>query len=289
MRKLSVKIFVLLIAGLYLAAACGPADTPTTSEDIAIEEPIEAGQENTDNEPAPLVESATEAIAVEESNKMTIQSQEVEIISDGDSFVSYLAAPQEGGPFPGIVLVHSFNGMEPGYRTMTDEFAAEGFVVLAVGWQTFERGPGDATIEQLMQDSVAFLQARDDVDVENLGLTGFCAGGRYTMLFLPQLEVFDAGVAWYGFPYGGETRPADLISDLASPMLIIHGTADRPSPIEDIYRYTEALEEAGKTFELKVYDDEPHGFMLDNGQLRDDDVADDAFEQMISFFQRELG
>jgi carboxymethylenebutenolidase len=220
---------------------------------------------------------------------MGVMTEEVDIISGGQAYESYLAAPIAEGPHPGIVLVHSINGLEEGYRIMSDRLAAEGFVVLAVGWQTFERNPGDDTVMQIVEDSVAYLQSRDDVDPERLGLTGFCAGGRYTMLFLPQMAVFGAGVAWYGFPYRGSPGAADLVDDLTAPMLVIHGTADAPSPIAEIYRYVTALTEAGKSFELKVYYGEPHGFMLESGQLREDEVAQDAFEQMVSYFTRKLG
>ena len=214
--------------------------------------------------------------------------QEVEVTSGGQAYASYLAAPNTNGPHPGIVLIHSFNGLEEGYRTMTDSFAAEGFVVLAVGWQTFEREPSDDTVAQLVRDGISFLRARDDVNGERLGLTGFCAGGRYTMLLLPQIEDFGAGVAWYGFPDAGDPSPTDLIADLGTPMLILHGTADEPSPVADIYAYATALDEASKRFELKVYQGEPHGFMLQDGQLRTDATAGDAFGEMVSFFQREL-
>lgn len=218
----------------------------------------------------------------------SVTSGDVEVTSGGQAYQSYLAAPDADGVYPGIVLIHSFNGLENGYRTMVDELAAEGFVVLAVGWQTFERQPSDDTVEQLVNDSVAFLTARDDVDPERLGLTGFCAGGRYTMLLLPQIDSFKAGVAWYGFPYRGDTTPASLIGDLSAPMLIIHGTADEASPIADIYQYAGDLTSAGKTFELKVYSGEPHGFMLANGELRSDEVAQDAFNEMAAFFGRKL-
>lgn len=216
------------------------------------------------------------------------QGQDVEVMSGGQAYASYLAAPSEAGTYPGVVLIHSFNGLEEGYRTLTDRFAEQGFVVLTVGWQTFEREPSDATVSQLVQDGVAFLQARDDVDAEAVGLTGFCAGGRYTMLLLPQLDVFKAGVAWYGFPYAGETQPASLVNDLDAPLLILHGTADRPSAIGDIYKYAGELDAAGKRFELKVYQGEPHGFMLNDGQLRTDDVATDALNEMVDFFKRTL-
>jgi carboxymethylenebutenolidase len=228
------------------------------------------------------------AALAQDDAMMSVESGDVEIMSGGQAYVSYLAAPTEGGPYPGIVLIHSFNGLEDGYRVMTDQLAAEGFVVLAVGWQTFERSPSDDTVSQLAQDSVDFLSAREDVDPERLGLTGFCAGGRYTMLLLPQMEAFGAGVAWYGFPYRGDTIPADLIGDLAAPMLVIHGTEDSASPIADIYRYAGDLTNADKYFELKVYYGEPHGFMLSGGALREDEVAQDAFDEMASFFKRKL-
>ena len=223
------------------------------------------------------------------TGSMAIESADVEVVSDGQAYASYLAAPADGGPYPGIVLIHSFNGLEEGYRTMTDEFASQGFVVLAVGWQTFEKSPSDAVVQQLVQHSIDFLTTREDVDPERLGLTGFCAGGRYTMLLLPQFDAFGAGVAWYGFPYRGDSEPASLIGDLTAPLLIIHGTADSPSPIGDIYRYAGELTDASKAFELKVYFGEPHGFMLADGQMRTDEVAGDAFQEMVSFFQRKLG
>lgn len=222
---------------------------------------------------------------------ITIQTSDVEVTSDGQTYPSYLAAPSEGGPYPAVILIHSFRGLEEGYKTMTDQFAAEGFVVLAVGWQTFEQSPADAVVQQLVTDSIAYLSARDDVDPARIGLTGFCAGGRYTMLLLPQVEGLAAGVAWYGFPYnpGSDQAPADLIDALEVPMLVIHGTEDQPSPIADIYRYVTALDDAGKQFELKVYSGEPHGFMLEGSQLRTDEIAVDAYQEMVDFFTRKLG
>jgi carboxymethylenebutenolidase len=71
-------------------------------------------------------------------------------------------------------------------------------------------------------------------------------------------------------------------------MLVIHGTEDSASPIADIYRYAGDLTNADKYFELKVYYGEPHGFMLSGGALREDEVAQDAFDQMASFFKRKL-
>ncbi|MCX9029710.1 MAG: dienelactone hydrolase family protein [Candidatus Methanoperedens sp.] len=206
------------------------------------------------------------------------------------TYPAYLAAPSEEARKPAIVLVHSNRGLEPGYRNLTDRLASEGYIVLALQWQTFEQSPGDETIELLLRDSVAYLRTRQDVS-SNIGLTGFCAGGRYTMLFLPQIDEFKSGVAFYGFPYRGsanQSMPADMIEQLKAPLLIIHGTHDQGSPIADIYRYATALNASGKYFELKVYQGQPHGFMIENGELSQSFAAKNAYTEMVTFFDRTL-
>ncbi|WP_269851280.1 dienelactone hydrolase family protein [Methanosarcina horonobensis] len=111
--------------------------------------------------------------------------------------------------------------------------------------------------------------------------------------FPAQIEEFESGVAWYGFPYSGGTEtqpdePASLIDQLEDPILIIHGTADEASNVSDIYRYAGELDSADKYFELKVYQGEPHGFMIEEGELSESFVAQDAYDEMISFFDRTL-
>lgn len=217
----------------------------------------------------------------------------VNIQSGGQSYPAYITTPEDGGPFPAVVLIHSFNGLEPGYQVMADRLATEGFVVIAPEWQTYAQSPEDNVTEALIRDTVAYLGTRPEVNSSSIGLTGFCAGGRYTMLFLPQIEEFSAGVAWYGFPYSGGqangTAPAEFVENITDPMLIIHGTADEASPVTDIYRYATDLDEAGKYFELKVYQGEPHGFMIgEDGQIAETPVAESAYQEMVGFFNQRL-
>lgn len=230
-----------------------------------------------------------------ETNETALQSKNetVQISSGGDTYPAYVAAPSEGGRWPAVVLIHSFNGLEPGYKVMADKLASDGFVVIAPEWQTFNNTPRDEVVMQLVSDSVVYLKTRNDVNVGNLGLTGFCAGGRYAMLFLPQMTEFKSGVAWYGFPYMGgfnnQSIPADFIDQLNAPMLIIHGTHDQYSNVSDIYRYVTELNASGKYFEMKIYQGERHGFMIDDkGQLSQSFPAKDAYWQMATFFNRTL-
>ena len=220
------------------------------------------------------------------------QGTTTSIMAGGKAYPVYLAVPSTSGKHPAIVLMHSFNGLEQGYKDMADAMASEGFVVIAPEWQTYNQRAGDPEVESVIRSSLAVLTARQDVDTGKLGLTGFCAGGRYTMLFLPQITDFKAGVAWYGFPYNGgftnNTTPADHIGELGEPMLIIHGSRDQPSPVSGIYNYTKELDNAGKYYELKVYQGKPHGFMIVNGSLAKDDAGMDVYGEMMTFFRRML-
>lgn len=238
--------------------------------------------------------SEPQIMSIETSGNIgQIQNQTINITSEGKEYPAYTAAPAAKGNYSAIVLIHSFNGFEPGYRDMVDKMATDGFVVIAPQWQTYSRSPSDSEVEALVRSSISYLEDREDVDPEKLGLTGFCAGGRYTMLFLPQIEEFKSGVAWYGFPYSGGTEaqpdePANFIDQLEDPILIIHGTRDEASNVSDIYRYAGELDAADKYFELKVYQGEPHGFMVEQGQLSESFAAKDAYEEMIDFFNRTL-
>ena len=86
------------------------------------------------------------------------------ISADNKEYPAYLAAPSTAGKHPGIVLLHSFNGLEQGYKDMIDRMAGDGFVVIAPEWQTYGQRAGDPEVEAVVRSSVAALQARPDVD-----------------------------------------------------------------------------------------------------------------------------
>ena len=218
-----------------------------------------------------------------------VKGADLDVTSGGKAYKSYLAAPASATPKAAVILLHSFNGLEQGYRDLVDEMAAAGYVTLALGWQTFEKGPSDATVKALVEDGLKTLAARGDVNMNAVGLTGFCAGGRYTMLLLPQMKQFKSGVAWYGFPDSGGTAvqpqaPNAFIDQLSAPLLILHGTRDQPSPIAGIYNYAQKLDAANKNFKLTVYQGEPHSFLLKDGKIADTYASRDARREMLAFF-----
>lgn len=299
MNQTRLLIVLLLLAGFLSVSGCtGDSDSDNVTVEPDSPEPIPEGPQadgSAENEIGKISLASEPQIAnIETSgNAGQIQNQTINITSEGKEYPAYTAAPAAKGKYSAIVLMHSFKGFEPGYRDMVDKMATDGFVVVAPQWQTYSQSPPDSEVEALVRSSINYLENRDDVNPEKLGLTGFCAGGRYTMLFLPQIEEFKSGIAWYGFPYSGGTEaqpdePANFIDQLEDPILMVHGTRDEASNVSDIYRYAGELDAADKYFELKVYQGEPHGFMIKEGELSESFVAKDAYEEMINFLNRTL-
>lgn len=94
---------------------------------------------------------------------LAVISEAADVTSAGLAYESNIAYPEADGVYPAVALIHSFNGMQQGFRDRTDAFADVGIIVLAIGWHTFERSLSDAIVEQLLLDSIAFPGERDDV------------------------------------------------------------------------------------------------------------------------------
>lgn len=60
------------------------------------------------------------------------------------------------------------------------------------------------------------------------------------------------------------------------------------SNITDIYKKSGELDTTNKYFELKVYQVEVHGFMIKKWRLFENFTAKNAYDGMISFFDRTL-
>ena len=59
-----------------------------------------------------------------ENTTEQVKNESLNISSGNMTYPAYLAAPTVTGKWPGVVMIHSFNGLEPGYMTLADQFAS---------------------------------------------------------------------------------------------------------------------------------------------------------------------
>lgn len=188
-------------------------------------------------------------------------------------FAGYLALPPAGRG-PGIVLFQEIFGVNEHIRGVAEQYAADGFVVLApdVFWRQAPRvelgyeGEERSRAIQLMQAyaagpavlpdiaaSVAALRSRPELDGK-VGTIGYCMGGRLAYLAAATTDV-DAAVPFYG---GGIHGQLDRAAAIRCPMQFHYAGHDDNIPPSAVESVRQAM--AGKPAEFHVYADAHHGF-----------------------------
>jgi carboxymethylenebutenolidase len=202
----------------------------------------------------------------------------------------------DGEPGRGLVVAPDIGGLRPLFDDLVARLAVEqGWSVVAV-----EPFPGRdlTTLDERMAaaaelrdvDMVADLVAAADLlEVEPVGILGFCMGGMWTMKAAASLR-FDRAVPFYGMIRTPENwrSPAngDAIDALratpgaADKVLAVVGTADPYTPADEVAE----LEAAGAT--VVRYEGAEHGFVHDASRPahRPDDAAD-AWRRAIAWLR----
>jgi carboxymethylenebutenolidase len=148
----------------------------------------------------------------------------------------------------------------------------------------------DATVMSDL-DATAAWAAANKGDANRLGVIGFCRGGRNTWLYDARNPGLKAAVAWYG-PIGGprtDIQPktaADVGEAIHAPLLALQGGQDAAIRVEDLQALAAQARAAGKTVEVVVYPDAPHGFHADyRPSYRPADAAD-GWQRMLAWLKK---
>ena len=209
---------------------------------------------------------------------------------------AYVAKPQGQGPFPAVIMIHEFLGLQKSVVSRADLLAESGYVVIAP--DTF-RGSVTSWIPRAIYlvsttrpenvkadlDSVyAWLEAQSDVDTNRIAIAGFCYGGRTSLAYSLHNNRLAATVIFYG---ALETDPT-ILKALPGPVLVIFGGADRSIPVEQVNAFEQALTDAGVPHEITIYEGQPHAFVRDAGGIKAGGAQGEAWNQMLAFLERNL-
>jgi carboxymethylenebutenolidase len=141
---------------------------------------------------------------------------------------------------------------------------------------------------------VAYAKKLPAARTDRIGVTGFCRGGLYTLLFAAQSPDIKAAVPWYGQIKPAKTPgirnagPLDLAPQIKAPVLGLYGEADQGIPVADVKEMEAALKAAGKTAEFVLYPDAPHAFHADYRPSYRENPAKDAWARCLAWFNTYL-
>lgn len=282
-------------------AAPSPAATATPPpQPTATPEPTEAAaaSEATATPAAQLepVPGAQSPLSVPEGDPAVLSSQ-VTFASQGAEIMAYLARPAADGTYAGILVCHENRGLTPHIQDVARRFAKAGYVALALDLLSREGGTAavdqdqvpallsGAPVERHVGDFAAgleYLQSLDYVDAERIGMTGYCFGGGITWRCAVGLPELKAAVPFYG--------PApDLaqVPDIQAAVFGVYAEQDeRINAGKDALE--QALKDAGKTYQMKVYPGVNHAFHNDTGQRYVEAQATQAWQDTLAWFEQYL-
>ena len=156
--------------------------------------------------------------------------------------LAYVAKPDGEGPFPAVIMIHEFFGLNESIIGKAEGLADEGYYVVAP--DTF-RGSTTTWIPHAIYqvistkqenvnadlDSIyAWLESQPEVADDRIAIAGFCYGGRASLLYSLHNNKLAATVVFYGSP---ETDP-EVLKNLPGPLLGIFGGADQSISVEDV-------------------------------------------------------
>jgi carboxymethylenebutenolidase len=222
----------------------------------------------------------------------------------------YEACPATVGKYPVIVVIPEIFGMHEHIKDITRRFANEGF--LSITFESYAREGGvlhlpDIAAVRKVVDSVPDGHVMRDLDTlvayakkhpmgrsDRIGVTGFCRGGMYTVLFAAHSREVKAAVAWYGQLRPAKTPgvrtvgPLDIATQVHSPILGLYGGADLGIPVADVNEMETALKTSGKKVEFVVYPEAPHAFFADYRPSYRPEAAKDAWGRCVAWFKKYL-
>ena len=213
---------------------------------------------------------------------------------------AYVAAPQTKEKRPTIIVIQEWWGLTDHIKDIAKRFATEGYVAIAPDLYsrlghalTTDAGEAGKLMNALKQEdgladlnaTVAYLKSVPEVNVNKIGVTGFCMGGSYALM-LPCVNGDIKAAAPF---YGQVPNPDTPLQNLVAPVLYFYGEDDGWITKADVQRLAAALKKYKKTGEIKTYPGAPHAFFRDTDKsVYRPEAAKDAWARTKAFFKQHL-
>jgi carboxymethylenebutenolidase len=233
-------------------------------------------------------------------------------IDTPDGPMGLFEATPDGPARGAVIVIQEAFGLNDHIKDVTGRFATAGYH--AVAPELFHR-TGGGTVDygdmaSVMPHFAELTDARILADVdsaldhlrgteadsgwsdEQIGIVGFCVGGRISFLVAAH-RALGAAVGFYG---GGLVRSrfpqfeplVGLAPTLATPWLGLFGDLDKGIPVEDVETVRTALEAAPVDTEVVRYPDADHGFHCDARSSYHEASAKDGWDRTLGWFARHL-
>jgi carboxymethylenebutenolidase len=228
---------------------------------------------------------------------------------NGFKVPAFRAQPSGKTNLPVILVIQEIFGVHEYIADTARRFAKAGYMAIAPELYARQGDPSTynemAKLQAEVVSKVPDQQVMADLDgavkwaganggnVQKVGITGFCWGGRITWLYAAHSPNVKAGVAWYGRLVGNSTEltpkhPVDIAANLKGPVLGLYGEKDGGIPLDTVDKMKAALaagSPAAKASQFVVYPDAPHAFHADYRPSFRQGPAEDGWKRALEWFK----
>jgi carboxymethylenebutenolidase len=225
-----------------------------------------------------------------------------------------LHLPDGDGPWPAVIMYPDAAGARPTFRAMADRLAALGYATLlpdvyyrAGDWAPFDvntvfSDPDERTrmaslarsltADDVIADAGAFLEflvGRSEVAGNRVGTTGYCMGGRISLLVAGHHpDRVGAAASFHGGRLADEADPDSpaLVADrVRATVYVAAAENDELCPPEQLDRLAKAYTEAGVAHTIETYPG-AHGFAVpDNVGRYDEALAERHWAALATLYR----
>src|SRR5580693_8755647 len=137
-------------------------------------------------------------------------SKNVSYKSGDETVQAVLYTPEGKGPFPGVVIIHEWWGLNDWVKEQGAKISDLGYVTLAIDLyrgkvattpeeaHEIMRGVPEDRAKRDLHAAFEFLSAQPNVKKDRLGAIGWCMGGGYSLNVALQEPTLKADVINYG-------------------------------------------------------------------------------------------
>lgn len=217
--------------------------------------------------------------------------------SGSETVNAILYTPQGKGPFPALVVIHEWWGLNDWVKEEASKLADQGYVALAIdlyrgkvattpdeAHQIMRGVPEDRANRDLLAAS-AFLRSQKNVDPARVGSIGWCMGGGFSL----DLAIADPKLKAAVINYGHLASDDATLKKIDAAILGIFGGQDKGITPADVKKFESQLKAEGKTVDIHIFPDAGHAFENPNNKqgYRADDAAE-AWKLTIDFLAKYL-
>ncbi len=224
-------------------------------------------------------------------------SRNVSYKSGEETVKAVMYTPPGKGPFPALVVIHEWWGLNDWVKEQASKLADQGYVTLAIDLyrgkvattpdeaHEIMRGvPEDRANRDLLAAS-SYLRAQKNVDSKRVGSIGWCMGGGYSL----DLALNDPKLKAAAINYGHLATDQAALKKINAAILGIFGGQDRGIPPADVNKFETQLKGLGKTAEIHIFPAAGHAFENPNNKqgYRAEDAAQ-AWKLTVDFLAKNL-